>query len=76
MKNRTNLQETAENECTANVQNSDLTEPWREYLLMWRIYFYQNCNGHLSKNWLFPWGQGGRKYQFKTFFVIVEGCWP
>jgi hypothetical protein len=27
MKNRTNLQETAGNEHTANVQNSDLTEP-------------------------------------------------
>jgi hypothetical protein len=30
MKNRANLQETAGNGYTANVQNSDLTEPWRE----------------------------------------------
>jgi hypothetical protein len=53
-KNRTNLQETAGNGCTANVQNFNLTEPWREYLLIWRTDFDQNCDGHLSKNRLFP----------------------
>jgi hypothetical protein len=30
IKNRTNLEETAGNGYTLNVQNSDLTEPWRE----------------------------------------------
>jgi hypothetical protein len=53
-KNRTNLQETAGNGCTANVQNFDLTELWREYLLIWRMDFDQNCDGHLSKYRLFP----------------------
>jgi hypothetical protein len=61
IKNRTNLQETAGNWCTADVQNFDLTEPWREYLLIWRMDFNQNCDGHLFKKQAFPLGAGWKK---------------
>jgi hypothetical protein len=48
-----NLQETAGNKYIENVLNFDLTEPWREVLLIWRMVFDQIFNRHLSKNWLF-----------------------
>jgi hypothetical protein len=47
MREKKKLQERAGNGYTANLWNSDLTESWR-------MDFDQNCNQHLSKNWLFP----------------------
>jgi hypothetical protein len=54
VKNRTNFQKTAGNGYTANVQKTDLTKPWREFLLIWRMDFDQNYDGHLSKICLLP----------------------
>ena len=53
VENRTNFQKTIGNGYTANEQKTDLTEPWKEFLLIWKMDFDQNCDGHLLKNWLF-----------------------